>query len=113
MKTCGDSVVSKAAWNSEKETVTIHLFISELKLGSSSKDEPYRSQNKQVLELINVPKQLFRISESLETGGLDSIYYQVFPCLRIVQPGDFSIGPHADVAWRFQGVVESQRILRV
>lgn len=90
------SVVSKATWNSEKETLTIHLFISELKLESSSMDEPYRSQNKQVLEA-------FRISESLRIEGLDSIYYQVFPCLRIVQPGDFSIGPHADVAWRFQG----------
>lgn len=31
--------------------------------------------------------------------GLDSIYYQAFPCLRIVQPGEFSIGPHADVAY--------------
>ena len=27
------------------------------------------------------------------------ICYQCFPCLRIVQPGDFSIGPHADVAY--------------
>lgn len=29
----------------------------------------------------------------------EEIYYQVFPCLRIVQPGEFSIGPHADVAY--------------
>lgn len=29
----------------------------------------------------------------------DIIYYQAFPCLRIIQPGDFSIGPHADVAY--------------
>jgi hypothetical protein len=27
------------------------------------------------------------------------IYYQSFPCLRIVQPNEFSIGPHADVAY--------------
>ena len=27
------------------------------------------------------------------------IYYQSFPCIRIVSPGDFSIGPHADVAY--------------
>ena len=27
------------------------------------------------------------------------IYYQAFPCLRIVQPGEFSIGPHADIAY--------------
>eukprot|EP00435_Cladocopium_sp_Y103_P030281 s2088_g7.t1 len=31
--------------------------------------------------------------------GLDCIYYQAFPCLRVVQPGEFSIGPHADVAY--------------
>jgi len=37
-------------------------------------------------------------SHSLTLAGLDSIYYQAFPCLRIVQPGEFSIGPHADVA---------------
>ena len=27
----------------------------------------------------------------------DTFYYQSFPCIRIVQPGEFSIGPHADV----------------
>jgi cytidyltransferase-like protein len=26
-------------------------------------------------------------------------YYQSFPCLRIILPGEFSIGPHADVAY--------------
>jgi len=29
----------------------------------------------------------------------EEIYYQVIPCLRIVQPDEFSIGPHADVAY--------------
>jgi choline-phosphate cytidylyltransferase len=29
----------------------------------------------------------------------DCIYYQAFPCLRMVQPDEFSIGPHADVAY--------------
>lgn len=27
------------------------------------------------------------------------IYYQAFPCLRMIQPGEFSIGPHSDVAY--------------
>jgi hypothetical protein len=27
----------------------------------------------------------------------DEIYYQAFPCVRIVQPDEFSIGPHCDV----------------
>eukprot|EP00934_Nitzschia_sp_Nitz4_P007742 Nitzschia sp. Nitz4//scaffold226_size53432//28383//30972//NITZ4_006701-RA/size53432-augustus-gene-0.62-mRNA-1//-1//CDS//3329542751//7732//frame0 len=31
--------------------------------------------------------------------GCDEIYYQAFPCLRMVQPHDFSIGPHADSAY--------------
>jgi len=29
----------------------------------------------------------------------EEIYYQAFPCLRIVQPDEFSIGPHSDVAY--------------
>ena len=29
----------------------------------------------------------------------DEIYYQAFPCIRVVQPDDFSIGPHADAAY--------------
>ena len=29
----------------------------------------------------------------------DCIYYQAFPCVRMVQPDEFSIGPHADVAY--------------
>jgi hypothetical protein len=28
-----------------------------------------------------------------------SIYYQAFPCIRVVQPGEFSIGPHADISY--------------
>jgi hypothetical protein len=27
------------------------------------------------------------------------IWFQAFPCVRVVQPGDFSIGPHADAAY--------------
>ena len=30
---------------------------------------------------------------------LNEIYYQCFPCVRIIQPGEFSIGPHADVSY--------------
>lgn len=30
-------------------------------------------------------------------GKETCFYYQSFPCLRINQPGEFSIGPHADV----------------
>lgn len=33
-------------------------------------------------------------------GDFDGeVYYQSFPCIRVVRPGDFSIGPHGDVAY--------------
>ena len=34
-----------------------------------------------------------------EEGGELVFYYQAFPCVRVVQPGEFSIGPHADVSY--------------
>ena len=37
-------------------------------------------------------------AQSLADSERGEVYhYQVFPCIRVVQPGDFSIGPHADV----------------
>lgn len=36
---------------------------------------------------------------SLSDGPMGDVYYQSFPCVRVVRPGDFSIGPHADVAY--------------
>ena len=32
----------------------------------------------------------------------DFVYYQCFPCIRCVRPGEFSIGPHADNMYGFQ-----------
>eukprot|EP00039_Didymoeca_costata_P021567 m.344866 g.344866 ORF g.344866 m.344866 type:complete len:796 (-) comp25346_c0_seq1:16-2403(-) len=29
----------------------------------------------------------------------DEIYFQAFPCIRVIQPKEFSIGPHADIAY--------------
>jgi len=34
-----------------------------------------------------------------EHEPVNEIYYQSFPCVRIVRPGEFSIGPHADSAY--------------
>lgn len=41
------------------------------------------------------------LTESLSSLNLPctEIYYQAFPCIRVVQPNDFSIGPHADVMY--------------
>ncbi|KAL9188543.1 hypothetical protein ACHAXT_006921 [Thalassiosira profunda] len=33
---------------------------------------------------------------SMSDEPVDELYYQSFPCVRVVRPGDFSIGPHAD-----------------
>lgn len=34
-----------------------------------------------------------------ERFDCDEVYYQAFPCLRMIQPGEFSIGPHSDVVY--------------
>jgi len=34
-----------------------------------------------------------------EEAECDEIFYQCFPCIRVVQPDEFSIGPHADVSY--------------
>lgn len=36
-----------------------------------------------------------------ELPAESQFYYQAFPCVRIVRPGEFSIGVHADVAYGF------------
>jgi hypothetical protein len=28
-------------------------------------------------------------------------YYQLFPCVRVIRPGEFSIGPHCDISYGF------------
>jgi len=34
-----------------------------------------------------------------EGENVEDFYYQSFPCIRIVQPGEFSIGPHGDASY--------------
>jgi hypothetical protein len=34
-----------------------------------------------------------------DDGSCRTLYFQSFPCLRAIQPDEFSIGPHADVAY--------------
>ena len=38
-------------------------------------------------------------SSSDETSSSITYRYQQFPCIRIVRPGEFSIGPHCDIAY--------------
>jgi hypothetical protein len=32
---------------------------------------------------------------------INVLYYQLFPCIRILRPGEFSIGPHSDISYGF------------
>lgn len=38
---------------------------------------------------------------SVSNYSSNVLYIQSFPCIRIVRPGEFSIGPHADIAYGF------------
>ena len=49
--------------------------------------------------LISLLSQESNESESTQSPACTEIYYQAFPCIRIVQPHDFSIGPHADIMY--------------
>lgn len=40
-----------------------------------------------------------RMAASCCGSQMETVYYQSFPCIRIVQPGEFSIGPHADISY--------------
>jgi len=44
---------------------------------------------------------IFNISSSKRNSGTEEICYryQAFPCLRVVKPGEFSIGPHCDMTY--------------
>lgn len=46
-------------------------------------------------------ENIFNISSSTRNSGPEEICYryQAFPCLRIMRPGEFSIGPHCDMAY--------------
>jgi cytidyltransferase-like protein len=39
------------------------------------------------------------ISDDAVDTAVDEYYYQAFPCIRIVQPNEFSIGPHSDITY--------------
>lgn len=42
---------------------------------------------------------VLRVCAPQFSDSYDSLYFQTFPCLRVIQPDEFSIGPHADVAY--------------
>jgi cytidyltransferase-like protein len=40
-----------------------------------------------------------RFVASVTSEASQEVYYQAFPCIRVVQPGEFSIGPHSDITY--------------
>jgi len=84
----------------------------------SKMHEDPQTKNKAFHSLTNQPKIRIRFHETFDNfvrkvcaphlaslhnkssqSSCTEIYYQAFPCIRIVQPYDFSIGPHADVMY--------------
>jgi hypothetical protein len=45
---------------------------------------------------ICIPYVYHKLSNNNTTTNYDDFYYQIFPCIRIIQPNEFSIGPHSD-----------------
>ena len=72
-----------------------------------------RREKKELLEGLTVAERrkgfhetyhrfvLEAVCKVFEAAGETEIYFQQFPCIRIVRPGEFSIGPHADSAYGF------------
>ena len=51
-----------------------------------------------LLHSLAIPKNLFHTTSPHASSKI--VYrYQAFPCIRIVRPGEFSIGPHCDIAY--------------
>jgi len=46
-------------------------------------------------------ENIFNITSSTRNSGPEEICYryQAFPCLRVMRPGEFSIGPHCDISY--------------
>jgi cytidyltransferase-like protein len=68
---------------------------------SSSSSSEFQLLFDSLVRNVCAPKiaALYNASVTDEKDQLKTIYYQAFPCIRIVQPGEFSIGPHADVSY--------------
>ena len=78
------------------------IELSQLHKSSTSKDallqslvgahNDFQQAYDEFVRAICIPKMAIACLDKETT-----FYYQSFPCVRIVQPGEFSIGPHADV----------------
>ena len=69
-------------------------------LEASSRDPFHQIYERFVCDFI-VPYLHKRVVDEKETCKDRRLYfrYQAFPCIRVVRPGEFSIGPHCDLAY--------------
>jgi len=58
---------------------------------------PFHEVYDDFVRMVCVPRFAALLENS--SSSCNEVYYQSFPCIRIVQPEEFSIGPHADVAY--------------
>jgi cytidyltransferase-like protein len=66
---------------------------------SSSSPSEFQQIFDSFVRNVCAPKIAELYNKSNREKKLSKIYYQSFPCLRIVQPDEFSIGPHSDVSY--------------
>lgn len=52
-----------------------------------------------LLHSIALSQNIFATTSSDEASSSITYRFQQFPCIRIVRPGEFSIGPHCDIAY--------------
>jgi hypothetical protein len=52
-----------------------------------------------LLHSVGVTERLFTNTTSIKDPQQMCYRYQAFPCIRVVRPGEFSIGPHCDIVY--------------
>ena len=52
-----------------------------------------------LLHSIALSQNIFQTTSGDEASSSITYRFQQFPCIRIVRPGEFSIGPHSDIAY--------------
>jgi hypothetical protein len=60
---------------------------------------PFHEAYDSFVRRVCVPRMVELLERKWPPSSCQKMYYQSFPCLRIVQPDEFSIGPHSDVAY--------------
>ena len=60
---------------------------------------PFQEAFDNFVRTVCIPRMVQALEGGEDSSPCTKVFYQAYPCLRIVQPGEFSIGPHSDVAY--------------